>query len=86
MKISEMQGIGKANESKLNQAGILTAEQLCQLGAKAAFLKVKALVDEGACLHFLYDLDAAILNIKSKDLPAKRKLELKKFLEQLDKK
>lgn len=86
MKISEMRGIGQVNESKLNQAGITSAEQLRELGAIAAFLRVKSLVDAGACLHFLYDLEAAILDIPAKDLPKNRKLELKNFLVQLDKK
>lgn len=86
MKISEMRGIGQVNEAKLNQAGITSAEQLRELGAKTAFLRVKTLIDEDACLHFLYDLEAAISNISTKELPVNRKLELKEFLLQLDKK
>lgn len=79
MKISEMIGIGKVNEEKLNEAGIMNAEQLKKTGAKKAFLLVQEKVDKGACLHLLYGLEAAIQGIPKKELSAETKKDLTAF-------
>ncbi|WP_088810651.1 MULTISPECIES: TfoX/Sxy family DNA transformation protein [Listeria] len=79
MKISDMQNLGKINEEKLNEAGIMTAEQLISVGTETAYLKTKHLVDEGACLHFLYALEGAISDIPKKEISSTRKAELRAF-------
>jgi DNA transformation protein len=76
MRISEMKNIGVINEEKLAQVGIVEPDQLRKLGTEAAFLKIRHLVDDGACLHLLYGLEGAI-----QDIP---KRELRDFFKQLN--
>ncbi|MHC5318182.1 TfoX/Sxy family DNA transformation protein [Listeria kieliensis] len=82
MQISKMPNLGKVNEEKLNLAGIMTAEELVSVGTETAYLKTKHLVDEGACLHFLYALEGAICNIPKKEIPIERKEKLKNFYQE----
>ncbi|EIA21324.1 TfoX/Sxy family DNA transformation protein [Listeria fleischmannii] len=82
MKIQEMPNLGKVNEEKLNEAGIMTAEQLISVGTETAYLKTKHLVDDGACLHFLYALEGAIQNIPKKEISPARKAELRAFIKE----
>lgn len=84
MKISEMKNIGVVNEEKLAQVGINTPDELRELGTEQAFLKIRHLVDEGTCLHLLYGLEGAILDIPKRELSERRKSELKNFFRQLN--
>ena len=84
MRISEMKNIGVINEEKLAQVGIVEPDQLRKLGTEAAFLKIRHLVDDGACLHLLYGLEGAIQDIPKRELSERRKAELRDFLKQLN--
>lgn len=84
MRISEMKNIGVVNEEKLAQVGVVTPEELRELGTEAAFLKIRYLVDDGACLHLLYGLEGAIQDIPKRELTERRKAELRSFFKQLD--
>ena len=84
MKISEMKNIGVVNEEKLEQVGITTPDQLRELGTEAAFIKIRHLVDDGACLHLLYGLEGAIQDIPKRELSERRKAELRDFFKKLD--
>ncbi|MDU5509227.1 TfoX/Sxy family DNA transformation protein [Enterococcus gilvus] len=84
MRISEMKNIGVVNEEKLAQVGIVEPEQLRDLGTEGAFLKIRHLVDEGACLHLLYGLEGAIQDIPKRELSERRKAELRDFFKQLN--
>lgn len=77
MKISDMKNLGSVNEEKLNSVGVKSAEELQVLGTEKAYLLVKDLIDDDACLHFLYALEGAIQNIPKKNISAKRKEELR---------
>lgn len=79
MKISQMKNIGVVNEEKLEQVGIQTADELRNMGTETAFLKIRHLVDDGACLHLLYSLEGAIQDIPKKELTEIRKDELRDF-------
>lgn len=83
MRISEMKNIGVVNEEKLAQVGIVDSEQLKELGTEAAFLQIRHLVDDGACLHLLYGLEGAIQDIPKRELSERRKAELRDFFKQL---
>ena len=76
--LSDLPNIGKEVESQLNAAGIRTYEQLQELGAKKAWLKIQE-IDESACIHRLYALEGAIQNIKKSELDNEKKAELKEF-------
>lgn len=84
MRISEMKNIGVINEEKLAQVGIVEPDQLRKLGTEAAFLKIRHLVDDGACLHLLYGLEGAIQDILKRELSERRKAELRDFFKQLN--
>ncbi|MGO2891308.1 TfoX/Sxy family protein [Enterococcus devriesei] len=84
MKISEMKNIGVVNEEKLAQVGINTPDELRELGTEQAFLKIRHLVDDGACLHLLYGLEGAILDIPKRELSERRKSELRDFFRHLN--
>lgn len=84
MKISEMKNIGVVNEAKLAQVGIVTPDELKELGTEAAFLKIRHLVDDGACLHLLYGLEGAIQDIPKRELSERRKAELRDFFRQVN--
>lgn len=77
-QLHELPNIGQVVERQLNEVGITTYEQLQELGAKEAWLKIQQ-IDESACIHRLYALEGAILGIKKSMLPDERKTELKAF-------
>ena len=70
-------------ESNLLRIGIETPEQLSEMGAKEAFIRIRTQVDPGACLHMLYGLQGAIDGIPDKFLPDDTKQKLKKFYKTL---
>lgn len=76
--LSKLPNIGAVVEKQLNEVGITTAEQLTELGAEKAWLKIRA-TDESACIHRLLALEGAIRGIKKTDISAERKAELKYF-------
>ncbi|KGL40941.1 competence protein TfoX [Listeria newyorkensis] len=79
MKISDMKNLGAVNGEKLNAVGIQSAEELRAIGTEKAYLRVKHLVDDGACLHFLYALEAAIQDIPKKELTEEKRGELRRI-------
>jgi len=77
-KLSDLPNIGREVEKQLNEVGITTCEQLKELGAEAAWLRIQK-IDESACIHRLYALEGAIHGIKKSLLPDDRRAELKDF-------
>ena len=82
-KLSELPNVGKVLEENLLAIGIKTPEQLRQMGAEEAFLRIRLQCDPGACLHMLYGIQGAILGIPDKFLPVQDKQELKTFFNSL---
>lgn len=78
-KLSDMPNIGKTLETKLQQVGILTPENLIGTGSEQALLRIRA-IDDTACYSMLCALEGAIQGIRWHDLPGERKEELKTFL------
>lgn len=79
MKLTDLPNIGPVLAKNLQSAGIETPEALREMGAEAAWLQIRLLVDRGACLHQLQALAGAAMGISKKDLPAARRAELKAF-------
>lgn len=77
-ELSKLPNIGKEVERQLNEAGITTYEELKNLGAEQAWLKIQE-NDESACIHRLLALEGAICGVKKTLLPEKRRAELKEF-------
>lgn len=79
-ELSKLPNIGKVVEEQLNQAGIMTEDDLKAAGAKQAWLKIQA-IDESACIHRLLALEGAIRGVKKTALPEDVKADLKEFYE-----
>ena len=78
-ELSKLPNIGKTVEEQLAQVGINTADELREIGAKAAWLKIQE-IDESACIHRLLALEGAIQGVKKTMLPDEVKADLKGFI------
>lgn len=76
--LTTMPNIGAELEKQLHDIGIHTPNTLKQTGSRESWLKIQK-IDSIACIHRLYALEGAILNIKKKDLPQATKDDLKAF-------
>lgn len=76
-KLTDMPNIGPKLAAHLTQAGVETPEQLRQMGAEEAFLRIRAKADATACLHELEALAGAVEGVRKSLLPPERKAELK---------
>lgn len=79
-ELSNLPNIGKIVEEQLISVGINSADQLKELGAKAAWLKIQQ-IDSSACIHRLMVLEGAIEGVKKSMLPEEVKADLKEFYE-----
>lgn len=77
-ELSKLPNIGKEVESQLNKVGIFTYDDLKDIGAKQAWLKIQE-IDASACIHRLLALEGAIRGVKKTALPQECKAELKDF-------
>lgn len=80
-ELSKLPNIGEVVEAQLNEAGIYTILDLKDIGSRAAWKRIKE-IDDSACLHRLYSLEAAIEGIKKAELSPEKKRELKEFYQQ----
>lgn len=80
-ELSKLPNIGKTVEEQLVQVGINTADELREIGAKAAWLKIQE-IDESACIHRLMALEGAIQGVKKTMLPDEVKADLKGFYQE----
>jgi len=85
MNLTELPNIGPVLAKNLRSSGIETAEQLRELGAEEAFLRVRAGADPTLCLHALEALAGAVEGVKKSALPPERKAELKRWFTALAK-
>ena len=83
-ELTSMMNIGKEMEKKLTSIGIESAEELIEVGAKNAFLRLKQKYPN-VCLVHLYTLEGAINNIEFNSLSEDKKRELKEFSDFLKK-
>lgn len=81
--LRELPNIGAVVEGELCKVGLDTAEKLRAAGAQEAFLRIRLLVDPGACLSKLMGLHGAVLGVRWHDLPPEEKLAMKAFYKSL---
>lgn len=79
MKLSQRPNIGQVLEDKLMEAEIYTLEQLTEMGAENAFMRL-SVEDNSACYNMICALEGAIQGIRWHQLTKERKEELKQFL------
>jgi DNA transformation protein len=77
-ELSKLPNIGAEVERQLNEVGIFTYDELKDIGAEKAWLKIQE-IDVSACIHRLLALEGAIHGIKKTALPQERKADLKEF-------
>lgn len=77
-ELTSMVNIGREMARKLAAVGISTAEQLEELGAREAFVRLKAAYPQ-VCLVHLYALEGAVSRTELQCLPAEKKRALKEF-------
>lgn len=80
-ELSKLPNIGKTVEEQLVQVGIHTAEELKEIGAKAAWLRIKE-IDESACINRLMALEGAVQGIRKTMLSDEVKADLKVFYQE----
>jgi DNA transformation protein len=81
--LSDLPNVGKVLEDNLQKIGIETPEQLRSVGAEETFIRIRMLVDSGACLHMLYGIQGAIDGISDKFLSEQTKERLRLFYKTL---
>jgi len=77
-ELSKAINIGTVVEAQLYEVGIDTLEELKQVGAEQAWLKIQG-NDKSACMQRLLGLEGAIQGVKKTMLPEERKAELRRF-------
>ena len=77
-ELATLPNIGKDTENQLNSVGIMTVEQLREIGSRKAWHMLRTR-DDSACLHRLYGLEGAILGVKKSALSPETKRDLKEF-------
>ncbi len=77
-ELSKVVNIGLKVEEQLITVGINSLEELKEIGAKNAWLKIQE-IDSSACIHRLLALEGAIQGVKKSDLPDSVKADLKTF-------
>lgn len=80
-ELTTLPNIANAMEQQLNQAGIHTVDELRNVGAREAWLRIFAF-DPSACYNRLCGLEGAIRGVRWRDLPEEVKAELKSFYRQ----
>jgi len=80
--LSSLPNISKVIESKLNDVGIQTKEQLFAIGSKDAFVRIR-MKNTDTCINMLYAIEGAIEGIRWHDLSNNKKTELKDFYKTL---
>ena len=80
-ELRDLPGIGKVNAAKLNAVGIETPQQFREIGAQEAFLRVRGMVDSGACVHMLMGFRAAELGVAKVALPDEERRALRAFFD-----
>lgn len=77
-KLSDMDNIGPTLEQKLINSGIMTSMDLSRMGSKSAYIVLKE-NKQDVDIETLYSIEAAIEGIRTHELPADIKADLRKF-------
>jgi len=83
-KLTNLSNIGPELAKRLELAGINSPEELSDIGAEDAFVRLKT-VFPGACHNQLYALEGAIQGIRWHGISKERKQELQEFMRMLQK-
>ena len=82
--LAGLPNVGAVLERNLLAVDITTPNELCSVGSREAFMRIRATIDPGACLHMLYGIEGAIRGIPDGQLPEDEKESLKAFFRCLE--
>lgn len=82
-RLTGLPNIGLKLADNLEKIGVTEPQQLREMGAEEAFLRIRAKVDATACLHQLEALAGAEAGIRKSLLPPERKAQLKEWFKSL---
>ena len=82
-KLTDLPNIRPKVAGDLETAGISTPEELREIGAEGAFLRIRAQADASACLHELEALAGAVEGGRKPQLSEARKAELRAWFRAL---
>lgn len=82
-RLTDLPNIGPVLAGNLEKAGVTEPDQLRAMGAEEAFLRIRARVDQRACLHQLEALAGAAEGVRKSLLSGERKAELKAWYQKL---
>lgn len=82
-RLTDLPNIGPVLAGNLEKIGVAGADQLRELGAEEAFVRIRAQVDPTACLHQLEALAGAVEGVRKNLLPSERKAELRAWFKNL---
>jgi len=80
-EITKMPNLGEIAEKRLAKIGITDSEQLIEIGAKEAYIRLN-IVEGDTCFSTLCALEGAIQNVRWHDLSVDKKEDLKQFFKQ----
>lgn len=78
-KLEDMPNLGAVAARKLRASGVGTPGELCALGSREAFFRVRAKADPEACISMLYALEGAVQGIRWHVLPQEERQALLAF-------
>ena len=81
MRLSQLVNIGAKTERLLNEVGITTRQELQELGAIEAWIRMKCIHAETTTLELLYVLQGALLGLTPKEIPGEIVKQLHSELE-----
>lgn len=77
-ELTKLPNIAEKMSQQLNAVGIITVNQLKEIGSRAAWLRILA-IDSSACYNRLCGLEGAIQGVRWHHLPDEVKKSLKQF-------
>ena len=83
MELTDLPNIGPVLAKNLKSVGVETPEQLREIGACDAFLRIRAQVDRTACFHQLTALAGAEKGVRKTMLTMEEKSSLRVFYDSL---
>ena len=81
--LSDLPNIGKELAEKLMFANILIPDELKFIGSKKAFMRIKTIYPDEACINMLYAFEGAIQGIRWHQLDLDTKTDLLDFYHSL---
>lgn len=83
VRIADLPGLGPKSEAMLARVGIVEGRQLREIGAVAAYAKVRH-VDAGVSLNLLWALESALTNVPWQQVAREQRLSLLLALDAID--